>query len=59
MYPKIYSRLGFLNDDNQNQLNNILNKINEIVEKDGLNFQTCLDFKNGIIDYPKKIKISI
>lgn len=35
---KFIQDLGFLNDDNQNQLNTILNKINEIVEKDGLNF---------------------
>ena len=56
---KFIQDLGFLNDDNQNQLNTILNKINEIVEKDGLNFETCLDFKNGIIDYPEKNKVFI
>lgn len=59
MYPKIYSRFRFFDDDNQNTLNTILNKINEIVEKDGLNFGTCLDFKNGIIDYPEKNKVFI
>ena len=58
MYPKIYSRFRFF-DDNQNQLNTILNKINKIVEKDGLNFETCLVFKNGIIDYPEKNKVFI
>ena len=56
---KFIQDLSFLDDDNQNPLNTILNKINEIVEKDGLNFETCLDFKNGIIDYPEKNKVFI
>ena len=51
--------LNFLDNTKQYSLENILNKINEIVEKDGLNFETCLDFKNGIIDYPKKNKVFI
>jgi len=54
---KFIQDLGFLDEDKQNPLNTILNKISKIVEKDGLYFETCLDYKNGIIDYPEKNKI--